>query len=343
MTRAAFYEGSRQFAVHESASAPPQAGEVQVEVAYTGLCGTDLHILHGAMDSRVSVPAVIGHEMSGFVSAVGDGVQGWGSGDLVTVMPLDWCGTCPACRAGHSHICQNLNFVGIDSPGSLQQRWNVRSDWLVRVPENLSARDAALAEPTAVAVHDVRRAGLRPGERTLVVGAGPIGVLVALAARAEGADVILVEPDAFRREVAESLSFTTLDPSAGAVPEYVEEWTAGAGAHLAFEVSGSQPGLDSALWALGVRGRLVVVGIHPVARELSLHRVFWRELSIIGARVYERTDFETALELLARGTIPADVLISRVLPLDAISDAFAAMESGGEVMKVLIDCQGGVR
>jgi 2-desacetyl-2-hydroxyethyl bacteriochlorophyllide A dehydrogenase len=339
MTRAAFYEGLSQFAVRDSTSNPPQTGEVQIEVAYTGLCGTDLHILHGAMDSRVSIPAVIGHEMSGFISSMGEGVQNWSPGELVTVMPLDWCGTCPACLAGHRHVCQKLNFVGIDSPGSLQQRWNVRAEWLVRVPKNLSARDAALAEPTAVAVHDVRRSGLRLGERALVIGGGPIGVLVAVTARAAGADVVVVEPDAFRRKVVESLSFPSVDPTTTVVPDFVDEWTSGGGADVVFEVSGSQPGLASAVASLGVRGRLVVVGIHPVPREISLHRVFWRELSIIGARVYERTDFEVALDLLAAGTIPAEALISRVMPLDSISDAFSAMESGGEVMKVLLDCQ----
>ncbi len=339
MSRAAYYEGARQFKVQNTASTPPQAGEVQVEVAYTGLCGTDLHILHGAMDSRVSIPAVIGHEMSGFVAAVGEGVEGWSPGDLITVMPLDWCGTCPACLAGYRHICQRLNFVGIDSPGSLQQRWNVRAEWLVRVPANLSARGAALAEPTAVAVHDVRRAELRLGEQALVIGGGPIGVLVAITARAAGADVVVAEPDEFRRKVAESLFFPTVDPAAAVVSDYVEKWTGGAGADVVFEVSGSQPGLDSAIASLGVRGRMVVVGIHPVAREISLHRIFWRELSVVGARVYERTDFETALELLAAGTIPTDVLISRVVPLNLISDAFSAMEAGGEVMKILLDCQ----
>lgn len=339
MNLAAFYEGAGRVSVREAVADSPGAGQVQIQVAYTGLCGTDLHILHGAMDSRVSTPAVIGHEMSGVIAEVGDSVEGWQPGDLVTVMPLDWCGTCPACRAGHSHICQRLNFVGIDSPGSLCQRWNVSASWLVRVPDGLSARDAALAEPSAVAVHDVRRAALSVGERVLVVGGGPIGVLVALVARAAGARIVLAEPDAFRRGVAASLGFEVVDPAGGSVPEYVENWTETAGADVVFEVSGSQPGLDAAVASLAVRGRLVVVGIHPTPRELSLHRVFWRELNVIGARVYERRDFETALALLAEGAVPTATLISSVLPLGAVRDAFAAMEGGGQVMKVLLDCR----
>ena len=98
---------------------------MRIDVAYTGICGTDLHILHGAMDQRVTVPAVIGHEMSGRIAEIGPGVVGWAVGDPVTVMPLDWCGDCPACQRGHAHICQRLNFVGIDSAGSMQASWTV--------------------------------------------------------------------------------------------------------------------------------------------------------------------------------------------------------------------------
>ena len=182
--RAAYYLGNRQFSVKAAECEPPTAGEVQIAVAYTGLCGTDLHILHGDMDFRVTIPAIIGHEMSGTIAQVGDGVEGWAAGDPVTVMPLAWCGTCPACLAGNSHVCQRLNFVGIDSSGSLQSRWKVPAALLVRLPQGLALRAAALAEPTAVAVHDVRRASLQLGERALVIGGGPVGLLIAVTARA---------------------------------------------------------------------------------------------------------------------------------------------------------------
>src|SRR5919206_4797090 len=112
--RAACYTGARSIQVLEREHRTPGSGEVEIEVAYTGICGTDLHIFHGAMDARVEVPAVLGHEMSGTISAVGDDVRDWSVGDRVTVMPLDWCGDCPACRAGHRHVCHNLNFLGID-------------------------------------------------------------------------------------------------------------------------------------------------------------------------------------------------------------------------------------
>ena len=333
---AAYYEGPGAVSVGEAADVPPGAGEVQIAVAYTGICGTDLHVMHGAMEGRVAHHSVLGHEMSGRLVALGPGVTGWSVGDPVTVMPLRWCGTCPACLAGHSHVCQNLDFVGLDSPGSLQQRWTVPADLLVRLPAGLPLDRAALVEPTAVAVHDVRRGEVSRGEPALVVGAGPIGLLIACVARHEGADVTLVEVDAHRRALAERLGFAVLDPTACSVPEEVERRTAGAGAAVAFEVSGSQPGLDAALASVAVRGRLVVVAIHPPHRDVDLRRVFWRELTVHGARVYRRTDFERAVELIADGVVPAAELISRVVPLTSAEDAFQALESGTGVMKVLV-------
>src|SRR5919197_5994346 len=166
--RAAAYVGDQTIRVEEREPVEPAPGQVRLDVTYVGICGTDLHIKHGAMDARVSIPAVIGHEMSGIVAAVGDDVTAWQPGDSVTVMPLDWCGTCPACRAGHQHVCQNLVFVGIDAAGAMQQSWTVSQDLLVRLPQELPLDRAALAEPVAVAVHDVRRAGLAAPDHALV-------------------------------------------------------------------------------------------------------------------------------------------------------------------------------
>jgi (R,R)-butanediol dehydrogenase / meso-butanediol dehydrogenase / diacetyl reductase len=327
--RAAAYVGDDTVRVQEREPVEPAAGQVRLDVAYVGICGTDLHIKHGAMDARVTLPAVIGHEMSGTVAAIGEGVTEWTEGDRVTVMPLRWCGECPACRAGHRHVCQRLVFVGIDAPGALQQSWTVDQDLVVRLPEHLPLDQAALAEPLAVAVHDVRRSGLAAGGRALVVGGGPIGLLIALVS----------EPNAFRRASADQLGVRTIDPLAEDVASAVDEWTDGAGVDVAFEVSGSGPGLAAATHALRVRGRLVVVAIHSQPVPLDLFRVFWRELEVAGARVYERTDFERAVELLAAGAIPTAPLISAVVPLEQTADAFAALEGGGEVLKVLIDCR----
>jgi 2-desacetyl-2-hydroxyethyl bacteriochlorophyllide A dehydrogenase len=325
--------------VGEAEPAPPGPGEVQIAVAYNGICGTDLHILSGHMDARVATPAVIGHEMSGTISGLGDGVDGWSVGDPVTVMPLAWDGTCPACLAGNSHICQNLDFVGIDSPGALQGRWNVDAGLLVPLPAGLSLQHAALVEPTAVAVHDVRRAELEAGQKAVVIGGGPIGVLIAAVARSFGGDVAVVELDPKRRKTIADLGFTVLDPLEDPVA-WVEEWTGGAGADVVFEVSGAAAAVLGAVDYAKVRGTLVVVAIHPEPRPINLQRVFWRELRLLGARVYQRDDFDTAVALLATGAIPADTLITKTVPLRDIQSAFDAL-TGGDAMKILIDVQAG--
>ncbi|NUR69231.1 MAG: alcohol dehydrogenase catalytic domain-containing protein [Hamadaea sp.] len=337
--RSALYAGNSTIVVEDRPPIAPGPGQVQIAVAYTGICGTDLHILHGAMDHRVHTPQPIGHEMSGRIAALGPGVEDLTVGQPVTVMPLDWCGTCPACHAGHSHICHRLNFIGIDTAGAMQQRWNVAAKVVVALPPELPLSYAALVEPTAVAVHDVRRAGLQSGESAVVIGGGPVGVLIGLVARSAGAQVTILELDAHRRAVAEGLGLRTLDPAKQDVAAEVDAWTSHAGVAVAFEVSGSASGVDTAVQLLAVRGRLVVVGLHNQRREVDLFRFFWRELTMIGARVYERRDYDTAIDLLTRGIVPADALISRIEPLDNAAAAFDALRRGGNVMKVLIDCQ----
>ncbi|MGQ4513142.1 alcohol dehydrogenase catalytic domain-containing protein [Streptomyces sp. DW26H14] len=337
--RAAAYTGAGTIETIKRTPVPPGPGEVQIAVAYVGLCGTDLHVLHGDMDARVTTPAVLGHEMSGTVAAVGPGTCGASAGDPVTVMPLDWDGTCPACLAGNEHICQHLTFIGIDSPGALQQLWNVPARCVVPLPAGLSLRHGALVEPVAVAVHDVRRADVRYGERVVVIGGGPIGILIATVAREFGASVAVVEIDQGRRGRAAALGFETVDPVAVDQAAWVEEWTGTAGADAVFEVSGAAAAVLGATSLVKVRGRLTVVAIHGQPRPVDLHRVFWRELTLLGARVYERRDFETAAALLGRGAVPADELITAVVPLEETADAFASLATG-EALKVLVDVAG---
>jgi (R,R)-butanediol dehydrogenase/meso-butanediol dehydrogenase/diacetyl reductase len=336
----AAYIGNRRIALETARALPPGHGQVRIHVAFVGLCGTDLHIVHGSMDRRVQVPLIFGHEMSGTVDQVGAGVDGWSTGDKVTVMPLVWDNTCPACRAGNRHICQNLNFVGIDSPGALRALWNVPASTLVRVPQHTGLRDAALIEPVAVAVHDVRRGRVSAGGKVVVVGGGPIGLLIATVARHVGGDVAVVELDPTRRALATQLGFVAVHPEDLDEPAWLDDWTNGAGADVVFEVSGSAAGAVLALPLAKVRGTIVVVGIHPEPRALDLQRIFWRELTIVGARVYEKSDFEAAVELVSAGAIPTRALITRVVPLAQIQAALDELEAG-TAMKVLVDVRAG--
>lgn len=336
----AHYVGDHRINYTAVPATKPGPGEALVNVHYTGICGTDLHVLHGSMDARVTTPAIIGHEMSGVIGAVGEGVDGWPIGTPVGVLPLAWCGNCPACRAGFQHICHNLNFIGIDSTGSMQNEWIVPAANLIRLPEGVDMRTAALLEPLAVATHDLRRGRVAAGDRVLVIGGGPIGALIAHGARRLGADVLVSEPDVSRRRILEQLGVDAIDPLDASLSERVLAWTESSGADIVFEVSGSQAGMDSAVENLATRGRLVLVAIHPQPRPVNLHRLFWRELEIVGARVYERDDFEAAAALLPDVADELTALVTDVFPLSDAAAAFTRLESGGGVMKVLIDCQG---
>lgn len=334
--RTASYIGQGRIESRDIEAIEPGPHDVRIRVAYAGICGTDLHILHGHMDHRVSAPQPIGHEMSGTVESLGAEVVGLTVGQNVTVMPLLSCGDCPACRAGHRHICQNLDFVGIETPGAMQELWTVPDSIVIPLPDDIDLAHAALIEPLAVAAHDVRRARLEAGETALVIGGGPIGQLIALVAARTGARVIVAEPNAERRALAAKNGAHVVDPIGEDLAGIVQELTDGAGADVVFEVAGiAATALDATAHAK-VRGRVVMVAIHPQPVPIDLHRIFWRELEILGARVYEREDFERAVALIAAGDIPAADIITDVVPLDEAARAFEAL-SEARAMKLLVD------
>lgn len=334
--RTASYVGEGRIEPREIDPVAPGPDDVRIRVAYAGICGTDLHVLHGHMDHRVTPPQPIGHEMSGTIESVGSGVTEFTPGQSVTVMPLLWCEQCPACLAGHRHICQNLDFVGIETPGAMQELWTVPASIVVPVPDAVDLAHAALIEPLAVAAHDVRRARLTAGETALVIGGGPIGQLIALVAARTGANVILAEPNPERRALAAKHGGHVVDPLNEDLAAVVQRRTSGAGADVVFEVAGiAATALDATAHAK-VRGRVVMVAIHPRPVPIDLHHVFWRELEILGARVYEREDFERAVSLIASGEIPAADLITDIVPLDVAAHAFASL-SEARAMKALVD------
>src|SRR5919198_1266702 len=239
--RGVYYEGGGAFALREAPPVPPGPGEVRLDVAYCGICGTDLHIAHGGMDHRVRVPQVIGHEMSGTVAELGPDVVDVAVGDRVVVRPLDTRGETPADK-GVSHISRNLKFLGIDTPGAFQSSWTVPAFTLHRLPDR------------------VEHVAGRPG---------------------------------------------------------------GAGANVVFEVSGSPAGALAMTELACLRGRIVVVAIYPEPQPVRLFDLFWKELQLRGARVYEPDDYERAIELLATDELPLEPLISRVEPLERLPQLFA--------------------
>ena len=336
--KASLFTGNKNFDYTDVEEVLPGTGEVQVKVAYCGICGTDLHIYQGAMAQRLTLPQAIGHEISGTVAKVGTGVAGLEKGDKVTVRPLDPCGNCPACRAGHSHICHNLKFMGIDTIGGFQEYWTVPAHTIHKLPEQINLETAALIEPLAVACHDVRMSRLKEGEDVVVIGGGPIGILVALVAKHSGANVIISEVSDYRLAIAGKLGFKTVNPLSDDVAGFVNEETGGKGAEVVFEVSGVQPGVDTMTQLAATRGRIVIVAIHAEKKEVDLFRFFWRELELIGVRVYEPEDFDRAIALIAGEEIDLGNIITEVKALDEVKDVFESTLSNPQAMKSVVKC-----
>ncbi len=334
--KAAFFTHNKTFRIEDVAVQPPGPDDVQIDVAYCGICGTDMHIFHGAMAHRLGDRRVLGHEMSGHVSAVGDNVKNIAIGQAVVVRPLDHCGVCPACVAGHTHICHNLRFLGIDTDGGFAEKWTVPAHTVHILPDGVTMEDAALIEPLAVACHDVSRGRVAEGEDVLVIGGGPIGVLVAMAARAAGGVVVLSEVNEHRLAIAEKLGFETINPTKADLKETILAKTGGKGADVVFEVSGSQAGIDSMTQAASVRGRIVMVAIHATPPTIDMFQFFWRELELFGARVYRPEAYEAAIKMIAAGQVDTETMITDVAGLDAIQSAFEALEKSPTAMKSLI-------
>ena len=218
----------------------------------------------------------------------------------------------------------------------MQEIWTVPAHTLHALPDDLRMDHAALIEPAAVACHDVRLSDLKPGEDVVGIGGGPIGILVAMVARDAGGNVVISEVNRHRIVIAEKLGFEVINPIESDLPGTINEKTGGKGADVVFEVSGVQPGVDAMTSVAATRARIVMVAIHAKKPEIDLFQFFWRELKLIGARVYEPEDYEKAISIIVSGGIDADAIITDVSPLSDIQAAFESLDSSPTAMKSLI-------
>ncbi|MGI5924594.1 MAG: zinc-dependent alcohol dehydrogenase [Lentisphaeria bacterium] len=336
--KAAQYIKAGEIAYQDVPVSPLGDDELRIKVAYCGICGTDLHIFKGHMDARVRAPQAIGHEVSGTVAEVGKNVSDFRINEKVTVRPLDNCGTCNTCRAGFTHICEKLRFLGIETAGAFAQYWTVPARLVHHLPETLPLKLAALVEPLAVACHDVRRSELKPDDKVVVSGGGPIGMLIALCARAAGGRVTISEINEKRLALARSLGFEAVNPQQTDLVAKVRAETGGSGADVVFEVSGSEAGAKVMTELARPRATIVMVAIFAKPAPVDLHKFFWKELRMVGARVYEYEDYEKAIRLVADKALPLESLISSVFPLAQLQDAFDYLTKSPDAMKVLIQC-----
>jgi 2-desacetyl-2-hydroxyethyl bacteriochlorophyllide A dehydrogenase len=220
----------------------------------------------------------------------------------------------------------------------MQRCWTVPAYTLHQLPAAVSFKHGAMIEPVAVACHDVRLGEVKAGENVVVIGGGPIGLLVALAAAQKGARVLVSEVNAQRLELARELGLATVNPTSEDLVQAVGEFTDGAYADVVFEVSGTAPGVAAMTQVPRVRGRIVMVAIHSEPKPVDLFRFFWRELRLIGARVYEPQDFDEAIRIVAEGAMPLDRLISQVAPLAEVQSLFETIARTPAGMKYLLQC-----
>lgn len=337
--KAAVYKGNGTLSVEEGTSRLPGETEVQIKVAYCGICGSDIHILQGSEDHRMHLPSVIGHECSGIVWRVGSKVKNYKPGDRVVVWPVKACGECFACREGYGHVCQNLQVRGIETEGAFQYAWTLEEEALVPLPETVSMVHGALAEPLAICCHVVKRGSAKSGDFVVVIGGGPIGIMTALVAKAAGAEVLISEVNENRLEKAREMEIQTVNPIKENLLDVVKEKTAGKGADVVFETSGSQPGVDSMVLLPKVHGTVVLVAIYGKPMTVDLKQLYYFEKNVVTARMQERSDMEKAIQLLAKKKIDADKIITSILPLTEIQKGFEkCMDRNGCEVKVMIQC-----
>ncbi|ROO87923.1 (R,R)-butanediol dehydrogenase/meso-butanediol dehydrogenase/diacetyl reductase/hypothetical protein [Actinocorallia herbida] len=334
--RALRLHGPRDLRLEEVPDRDLRPGTVRVRIEWAGICGSDLHFYeeppyppeYAHPVTAETGPHVIGHEFSGVVTECAPDVTGVSPGMPVVVEPTLFDGTCAACLRGETNLCENAGFIGINGwGGGMSENVVVPAHRVHVLPEGVTTEAAALIEPLAVAWHAVRRSGLRPGETVAVIGAGPIGLGVLMAAKAQGAGLAIVsEPNPARRAAAQAQGAdVVVDPLSDdllAITRYV---TNSAGVDASFESSGAgKPALDGLLGVLRKGGRSVLVAPH---RPLEFNPgTLLFESSMTGSMAYRGDDFPQVIAAIADGRLRPEALISDRIPLErAVTDGFEAL------------------
>lgn len=315
----------------------PAPGEVLVRVQRAGICGSDMHILHGSNPFAV-YPRVIGHEFAGLLAAVGPGVQGLRVGDRVVVDPVVSCGHCYPCRAGRPNVCARLEVFGVHRDGGFRDFVAVPAANVVPVPDGLEFAVAALAEPFSIAANVLDRTGCGPEDTVLVYGAGTVGVTVLQVARLLGARCLVADIDAARLERARGFGADrTIDPRSQPVAEAVAGETGGLGPTVVIDGAGVPALLDEACRIVSPAGRIGLLGFSPAPSPLSQQEVVRKEITLVGSRLNRRL-LPRVVGWLAEGRLRPEAMITQVFPAADARDAFELIERAPQTtLKVQLD------
>lgn len=351
--RAALYYGQEDVRVETVDSDPVGAGDVRVDVAACGICGSDLHEYsagpifvpddpHPMTGS--SIPLRMGHEFAGRISDVGTDVTGLSVGDPVTVNPIRSCGECRYCAVGKRHLCTSIALVGISADGGgFAESSVVPAENVVRLPESVPPRMGALVEPFSVALHAVRRADLAAGDSAAVFGCGPIGLAIVQVLQAAGAtEVFVSEPRDARRELAGDRDATTIDPSESDAVRQIKAATDG-GVDVSFEVAGIEPTYNAAVSSVKRDGTVVVVSVFEDTVETHPNNVVMAERTVRGTMSYlagDRADgeFRAITKMFENGQLDPEQLVTDTISLDEIAAGFESLcDSESDQVKILVE------
>jgi 2-desacetyl-2-hydroxyethyl bacteriochlorophyllide A dehydrogenase len=314
-------------------------GETLIKVRYIGICGSDVHLLHGKNSSAI-YPLLPGHEFVGeVVESKGEGSERLKIGDIVAAQELISCGICEACAKGEDNVCKHLKIIGIHTDGGFAEYVKVKTRKVFVLPKDIDLKVAALIEPFAVAVHDVRRSELKIGETAYIAGGGPIGLLIGIAARLAGARKIVVsEVMEGRLALARKLGFDTVNPTLESFDDDVKVLGEGRGFDVSFETAGVQQSMDACIEHTKNTGRIIVLATPTVFPVLDTSKVFMKELSLLGVRVNAQYSFMGSVDIVTSGMVDDQLklLIDNEYTLDEIEKAFKEAETNKNAFKILV-------
>ena len=323
---------------NDVAEPKPGKGEVLIKIHRIGVCGSDVHVWHGK-HPYTSYPVVQGHEFSAVIEALGEGVTDLHVGQKVTATPQLVCGTCGPCRRGDYHICDTLRVEGFQAPGVAQDLFVTTADKIVPLPDSFTFEQGALVEPVSVAVHTVNRVGGVQGKNAVVLGAGPIGNLVAQVVQAEGAKVLITDISQYRLDIAKECGITNVSsPENESLSDAAHRVFGEDGFDLAFECVGIEATMTEVIETIEKGGTIVVVGVFAEKPRIDLGFVQDRELNLIGTLMYKYEDYVKAVSLLESKKVIGDPMFSKHFTFAEYEDAYRYIDAQRDkTMKVFID------
>ncbi len=315
----------------------PAEGQALLRITAAGICGSDIGAYRGT-NGLVSYPRVIGHELCGVIESIpADNPRGLKAGDRVVVDPYLYCGHCYPCRIGRTNCCTDLHVLGVHVDGGMAEYYCHPADMLIPVPEELTDVQAAMAEPLTISLHAIHRGGLKAGEYCAVIGAGPIGLVAAMAAQAYGAHAILLDLVQERLDFARDLGIEhTINSGRENAEERIREITGGDMAQLVCECSGANPAVRATLDYVSNAGRITLTGWPKKETSLPTDVITRKEVDIRGART-SAGEFEEALELIRTKRVDMTRILTRTVSIDEAPATIADIEKNpGNYMKVVV-------